>query len=102
MRTIIVLLALWVIGVALAFWFGLGWFFLLETLRRIVMAIPIVYFAFLRIVVGSERANEERELLSKKNVRMFYVWRFIVALMWLWLTIVVFRYVNIRLVDLLH
>src|SRR5689334_10286105 len=89
-RTIIFLLVVWIIGIMLAFWFGLGWFFLIETLRRIILAIPTVYLAFLRHVVSAERANEEKQLLRQKEVRIFYVWRLIVALIWLLLTGVVF------------
>ena len=85
----------------LAIWFGLGWFFLVETIRRIIIALPTTYIPFLRIVVSSERANEEKELLSKKEVRLFYAWRFVVALIWVILTIIVFLVANIRLVDLI-
>lgn len=100
-KTIIFLLLLWIVGVALAFWFGLGWFFLVEALRRVIIAIPKIYLAFLRVFVSAERANEEKQLLLRKEVRSFYAWRFIVSLIWILLTIVVFLYANIRLADLL-
>jgi hypothetical protein len=100
-RTIVFLLSFWVVGISLALWFGLGWFFLIETLRRIIIAVPKVYLAFLRVLVSDERANEEKQLLIRKEVRMFYAWRFIIALIWLLLTVIVFLYVNIRLGDLL-
>lgn len=100
MRTIIFLLSLWIVGIGLALWFGLGWFFLVETLRRIIIALPKIYIPFLSAVVSTERADEEKQLLSQREVRMFYTWRFIVALIWLLLTVFVFLYTNIRLVDL--
>lgn len=100
-RTIIFLLSLWIVGIALALWFGLGWFFLIETLRRIIIAIPKIYLTFLRVVVSPERANEEKQLLSQKKVRILYAWRMIVALIWWLLTVVVFLYANIQLADFL-
>jgi SNF family Na+-dependent transporter len=100
-RTIIFLLSLWIVGMVLTLWFGLGWFFLIETLRRIIIAIPKIYLPFLRVVVSLERANEEKQLLNQKEVRKFYTWRMIVALIWLLLTIIVFLYANIRLADFL-
>jgi hypothetical protein len=99
-RTAIFLLSPWIAGVALAFWFGLGWFFLLETLRRVVIAIPQLYIPLLRILVGTERADEEKRLLDQKNVRLFYAWRVVVAVIWLTLTIVVFYTTNIRLISI--
>ncbi len=101
-RIIVFLLSLWFIGIALALWFGLGWFFLVETLRRIMIALPKIYIPLLRTVVSVERADEEKQLLIQKEVRMFYAWRFIVALIWLLLTVFVFLYANIRLADLLN
>ncbi|HXD11781.1 MAG TPA: hypothetical protein VN653_17075 [Anaerolineales bacterium] len=101
-RTIIFLLSLWIVGIVLALWFGLGWFFLIETLRRMLIAIPKIYLPFLRLLVSAERADEEKQLLTRKDVRIFYAWRFAVALIWLTLTIVVFVYANIRLTDLLR
>jgi hypothetical protein len=100
-RTITFLLILWLVGITMAFWLGLGWLFLIETIRRFMIATPIIYLAFLRIVVSPQRAVEEKQLLTQKKVRMLYVWRFVVALIWLALTIFVFVYLNIRLADLL-
>jgi len=99
-RVVIFLLFLWVVGVVLAFWFGLGWFFLLEALHRCLIAVPQVYIPFLRRIVGVERADEEERLLDQKNVRSFYIWRIVVAAIWIILTVVVFLTVNIRLVSL--
>ena len=101
-RTIIFVLSLWIVGIALALWFGLAWFFLIETLRRIIIAIPKVYLVFLSLVVSPERADEEKQLLIQRGVRIFYAWRLIVALIWLLLTVVVFLYANIRLADFLN
>lgn len=98
-QTILFFLMLWILGVALAVWFGLGWFFLIETLRRVIIAIPTTYIIFLRIVVSPTRAEEEKRLLEQKEVRLFYIWRLIVALIWLLLTIIVFLSANIRLAD---
>lgn len=100
-RVIIFLLSLWIIGVVLAIWFGLGWFFLIETLRRILIAIPKIYLIFLRLVVSPQHADEEKQRLTQKQVRIFYAWRMIIALIWLLLTVVVFLYANIRLADFL-
>ena len=90
----------WIVGVALAFWFGLGWFFLLEALRRCIMAVPRIYIPLLRMLVGVERADEEKRLLDQKNVRLFYIWRIVVAAIWLILSVFVFLTINIRLVSL--
>lgn len=94
------LLLLWLTGLLLSIWFGLGWFFFLESIRRIIIAIPQTYIPFLRLVVSTERANEEESILEKKSARWLYVWRGAVACIWLILTVVVFKFVNIRLIDI--
>jgi hypothetical protein len=99
LRVIFLLLSFWFIGLLISFWYGLGWFFLSETLRRILMAIPQTYIKFLRVFVSDERAEEEKLLISQKNARLMYVWRFIVACIWVILTIFVFLKINIRLVS---
>jgi hypothetical protein len=99
-RVVIFLLFPWVVGVVLAFWFGLGWFFLLEALHRCLIAVPQVYIPLLRRIVGVERAEEEKRLLDQKNVRLFYIWRIVVAAIWIIVAVVVFFTVNIRLVSL--
>lgn len=98
-RTVLFLLLLWLVGLLLSIWFGLGWFFLFESIRRIIIAIPQIYIPFLRLVVSTERATEEESILEKKSARWLYMWRGIVACIWLILTIVVFKLANIRLID---
>jgi hypothetical protein len=101
-RLVSFLLLLWFAGIGLALWLGLGWFFLVETIRRFIISIPIVYIKFLRMLVSPQRAAEEKQLLTQHRVRMLYLWRLVVALIWLALTVVVFLYANIKLADLLR
>ena len=99
-RIILFLLALLIAGSLLSLWFGLGYFFLFESIRRIIIAVPQLYISFLRLVVSEERANEEKNLLEKKNIHVIYIWRAIVACIWLILTFLVFRFANVRLIDI--
>lgn len=99
-RVTLFLLFLWLVGFLLSIWFGLGWFFLFESIRRIIIAVPQIYIPFLRLVVSVERASEEINLLEKKNARLLYAWRGIVACIWLILTVVVFKFANVRLIDI--
>lgn len=99
-RTVLFLLLLWSVGLLLSIWFGLGWFFLFESIRRIIIAIPQIYIPFLMLIVSTERASEEVSILEKKSARWLYAWRCIVACIWLILTVVVFKFANVRLIDI--
>lgn len=101
MKVIVFELSFWVVGVALAFWFGLGWFFLLGTIRRLFIAVPWLYVPTVRILLGEDRAELEKVRLSEKGprVRWHYTLQAIIMMAWVTMTIVAFRYANIRLAD---
>jgi len=100
MRVTLFLLVFWVVGLLFAIWLGLGWLFVFEGIRRIIIAVPQIYIPFLRLVVNAERANEEIKLMEKKATRLLYAWRGVVACVWLILTAVVFKFANVRLIDI--
>ena len=101
-KIVIFNLLFWSVGVGLAYWFGLGWFFLLGTFRRLFIAIPWLYIPTVRVFFGSERSEAERRKLSESTglLRWHYALQTIIILAWIALTVFAFAYVNVRLKDL--
>jgi len=89
----------WSIGIMLAFFWGLGWFFLFGTLRRI-----IIYFPFFRNVLHRKMQNEIEEINkteavqpTKKTPTFLEV---VIISSWILITVIVFYKVNIPLIDI--
>ena len=91
----------WAVAVLLAGLFGLGWFFLLGTARRLFLAFPASRIWILERVSGEERAERERELLRQPLSRFSYIMHAVVVLVWIALTIIVFMKANVRVADFL-
>lgn len=89
----------WIIGIIFAIWLGLGYFLLIETLRRIMITIPAIYIRFLRIMFGEERAIEEENSLKENYGKPIYYIRYFATIIWIIVTIFVFLHYNIRLID---
>jgi len=95
-------LSFWSVGVILAAFFGLGWFFLLETVRRVLLAVPHVRWRLTRAIFGDERANGIRRMEDEAGSRRLVsgLLQVVITLAWIALTIFVFARFNIRLIDI--
>ena len=56
------------LGILVSYWYGLGWFFLLQTFREFLFAIPRLYLLLIQIVAGEKFAEEERSRLRKNRL----------------------------------
>ena len=63
---LIVLLS--VCGILASYWYGLGWFFLFQTIREFVFATPGLYLLFIQITAGNLSAKEENLRLEKNRL----------------------------------
>jgi hypothetical protein len=97
-KLVIFLSTYWVLSVAIAIWFGLGWFFLMVTLRRLMIAFPFSR-NWINRVTGVEKPKSESNgtLIIWHNILQTFI-----IVIWLSLTIVVFLKANIRLSDVLR
>ena len=58
----------YVIGLLLAFWYGMGWFLFFHTARGIFTSIPRIYLPTIRVLIGPESIKElEAYLLSRSK-----------------------------------
>jgi hypothetical protein len=64
--TLVVLLSL--LGILLSYWYGLGWFFLFQTIREFLFAIPQFYLPLIRIAAGQKFAEEESSRIRKNQL----------------------------------
>lgn len=91
----------WVIGAVLAFFWGLGWFFLIVTLRRIVTYFPPIRRKFRVWFLGEEQDNE-KEKTDPRTRFPSQLMGGIIILIWIGLTIYVFSQLNISLISILN
>lgn len=62
----IVLLSL--AGILVSYWYGFGWFFLFQTIREFLFAIPRLYLLLIKIVAGNTLAEKESWRLEKNRL----------------------------------
>jgi hypothetical protein len=93
----------WLLGILLAFFWGLGWFFLLESLRRLVTYIPPLDRKIRELLIGKEqveRTSSYTDSVSQNMVLISKITRLIIVIVWIGITIFVFMKINIPLIDL--
>jgi hypothetical protein len=69
-KVFILLVAFWIIGILLSIWFGLGWFLLMETIRRFLFVLPNFeerIFGFLKISLDIKAIPDEISIQKTKN-----------------------------------
>lgn len=97
-KLVIFLSTYWVLSVAIAIWYGLGWFFLMVTMRRLMIAFPFSRNWINRVTgVESPKSESKGALIIWHNILQAFI-----IIVWLSLTIVVFLKANIRLSDVLR
>lgn len=62
------LISYWVIGLALAFWSGLGWLMLLETIQIAMVSIPKLYLIIIRLILGQDIEEKEKLRMTEQGV----------------------------------
>ena len=88
-----------IIGLLLAFWFGFGWFILLQTIRQIMFTITPLYILVLMKFVDPEYANSKKLSLGSS---WFTSYTSVVTLVFLiLLTVLFFWKINISVVDII-
>jgi ABC-type sulfate transport system permease subunit len=92
----------WVIGIILAYWYGLGWFLLLQTVRRIIFAFPSLLIPWMQVTTTPEIVREmKHSLLEKSDSLKTSKSALFQALSYLLGTILIFWKANIPLKDIL-
>lgn len=101
-RLILFLFSFWAIGVILALFWGLGWFFLLESLRRLITYIPPLNRKIKEIFLGrEEQMTPEQPLANPGLVTISRALGIIIMMVWIGFTIFVFVKMNIPLIDII-
>jgi hypothetical protein len=100
-RLVLFLFSFWAIGVIFAIFYGLGWFFLIESIRRLITYIPPLNRIIQDFLVGKEDHNFSEMQSSTPNVIFLSkILRLIIFLGWVGITIFVFAKVNIPLIEI--
>lgn len=89
----------WVLGLILACIWGLGWFFLIETLRRVITFYPPTRDRLKRLFDVSGEIKPVSLTLS--NQRKSQIMELIIILAWIGMTIFVFDRANISLLMII-
>jgi hypothetical protein len=55
-------------GILVSYRYGLGWFFLFQTIREFLFAIPRLYVLLIQIAAGSQLAEKESLKLEKNRL----------------------------------
>ena len=92
-----------IIGVVLALWFGLGWFFLMQTIRGIIIKVPVISSNVIGIVIGHEYAKE----ISKNQImtgKRFFISKSsaFITLLNLALTVLFFLRANVPVIEIIN
>jgi hypothetical protein len=91
----------WATGVILSLFWGLGWFFLLETFRRLLTYLPPINNYIRKLVVGRyEPTNLEVDSTNPNLVKLSRVLKIVILLIWIGMTIFVFMKINIPLIRI--
>jgi hypothetical protein len=97
-------LGFWLTALILAFFFGVGWFFLVGAIRRLLLAIPASRLALDRMIFGEQHAaltKEKWEQAGRRRWLSLGLGSF-VTLAWLVLAGIAFARFNFPLIDLLR
>jgi hypothetical protein len=91
---------LWTIaGIVLAFFWGLGWFFLMLTLRRIVTNVPPLRRKLREFIYGPGLEMDSKDVSPPLRMAS-QIMAGIITVSWIGLTIFVFLRINIPLITI--
>ena len=101
LKLLLFLLSFWGIGLLLALFFGLGWFFLFESLRRLLTYIPPINHRVRNYFIEKGDGKKTYEITENPSLKkVSNIIGLMITIIWLALTVFVFFYVNIRLIDI--
>ena len=86
----------WIVGVVIASIWGLGWFFLVETLRRVITYFPPLRHRIRLLMLGAD-LETETIAVSPTTKMVSQIMGMIIIAGWIGLTIFVFLRANITL-----
>jgi hypothetical protein len=93
-------IAFWIIGFIFAFWIGLGWLMLFETIQSLIFTFPRLYLLTLRLIFGKEFEEGEKFNMVKKGTYKVISWKLAIrTVISIALTILFFWKINIPLVE---
>ena len=61
----------YLIGLILAFWFGMGWFILIHTIRGIINSIPILYLSVFQFIDSPATILKHNKSLNSQPIQWF-------------------------------
>lgn len=86
----------WIVSVIIGSIWGLGWFFLVVTLRNIVTHIPMLRNKLRRIILGQD-FEEDKIIVNPTAQTISHIMNMIIIIFWICITIFVFVKANISL-----
>lgn len=103
-RFLVLALPFWLVGLGLAIFVGLGWFFVVQALRRLILTVPAVRNWIGRLVLGEPTASEGADLRRSgaDNTPITFVLQGLATAGWAILAAVVLANFNVRLIDYLR
>jgi hypothetical protein len=101
LRIILFLISFWLLGVIFAFFFGLGWFFLIESFRRLLTYIPPINRKLQNYYINEVgQPKTENNVVDPKLILLSNIFRLIILFGWIGMTIFVFAKMNIPLISI--
>ena len=92
-----------VLGIALAFWFGLGWFVLFQTIRSLFFSVTRLRIFAVRVLIGEEFADLEESRLPNKRFVFFLSRKSAISTVFMIIiTVLFFWKINIPLISIFH
>ena len=100
-RILLFNLVWWIVGVVTASIWGLGWFFFVETLRRIITYFP-PFRNRLRVIFFGEDIVSVTPAISSVTKNISDVMGGVIIIAWIVLTIIVFMKANVSLIVIIE
>ena len=103
-RFLALALPFWLVGVALAIFLGLGWFFVIQAFRRLILMIPPVRDWIGRSVLGAAAPRGDTDLGRRGADRtpIAFALQGLATVGWAILAALVLANFNVRLVDFIR
>jgi len=100
LKFVIFFIIFWVVGLVFAFWLGLGWLMLFETIQSLIFTFPRLYLSIIRVILGQEFKEKEKLRMLETGTYAVISWKLAVrTIISIGLTILFFWKVNISLLD---
>lgn len=92
-----------IIGIALAFWAGLGWIMLFQAIQSLIFTFPPLYLLIVRMLFGADVWNREKSLMKEEDTYRLVSWRLAIStVISVGLTILFFWKINIPIIRIIR